>query len=67
MCVVCVCVCVCVLRACEYLSACIAKCMHECACIQVRVCIYVDVYVCTCICASESNLCIINCLSLGYD
>ena len=38
------------------LSASIAKCMNECTCRQLRVFIYVDVYVCACICLSEISL-----------
>ena len=43
-------------RAGVYLRTSIAKCMHECACGQVRVFIYVDLYVCACICVSEISL-----------
>ena len=42
--------------ACVYLSACTAKCMHERACGQVSVFIYVDLYVCVCIYVSEISL-----------
>ena len=55
VCVVRMCGCVRV-SACAYLSASIGKCMDECTCGQVRVFIYVDVYVCACICVSEISL-----------
>ena len=55
-CVVRGCVCSACVCACVYLNACIAKCMHECACGQARVLIYADLYVCACICVSEISL-----------
>ena len=53
--------CVCVARMCgacayAYLRAPIANCMNECTCGQVRVFIYVDVYVCACIYVREISL-----------